>query len=91
MVRNRNRLLVPEAREGVNQLKAQVMRQEGYQVDPNSPNNVKYEVAKEHNIPLQNGYNGNLTSKQAGQIGGKIGGSMVKEMIRMAQQNLNKK
>jgi hypothetical protein len=51
---------------------------------------VKYEVAKELEIPLQKSYNGTLTSTNAGKIGGNIGGNMVREMIKMAQQNLNK-
>lgn len=88
MARKR-RLLVPEAAQGVNRLKANVMAKEGYKVDPSAPDNVKFEVAKELNVPLQKGNNGTLTSKQAGQIGGKIGGSMVKEMIKMAKNNLN--
>lgn len=83
----KRRLLVPEASQGVNRLKADVMAKEGYKVDPASPDNVKYEVAKELNVPLGKGYNGTLTSKQAGQVGGKIGGSMVKEMVKMAKNN----
>lgn len=34
--------------------------------------NMKYEVAQELGVPLKEGYNGDLTAKQAGQIGGKI-------------------
>jgi predicted exporter len=86
----RKRLLVPEAQAAVKQLKNRVMADQGYAIDAAQPDNVKYEVAKEINVPLKKGYNGTLTSKQAGEVGGKIGGSMVKEMIRMAQQNLSK-
>nr|WP_273840483.1 alpha/beta-type small acid-soluble spore protein [Halalkalibacter alkalisediminis] len=86
----KKRLLVPEAQQAVNQFKNKVMAQQGYTDNSNEPDQVKFEVAKELNIPLKKGYNGTLTSKQAGEVGGKIGGSMVKEMIRMAQQNLNK-
>jgi hypothetical protein len=43
--------------------------------------NLKYEVANEQGINLKQGYNGNLTSKDAGHIGGQ----MVKRMIDMAQ------
>lgn len=68
--------------------KAEVMRQEGYNVDPKHPDDVKYEVAKELGIPLQAGNNGSLTTESAGQIGGRIGGSMVREMIRLAQEQL---
>ena len=41
-------------------------------------------------IPLSKGYNGKLTSEQAGKIGGPIGGNMVKEMVRMAQEQMMK-
>ncbi|MNF09608.1 Small, acid-soluble spore protein, alpha/beta type [compost metagenome] len=71
--------------------KADVMRREGYTVDPNHPDDVKYEVAKELGIPLQSGNNGNLTTEEAGHIGGRIGGSMVREMIRLAQEQLAEK
>lgn len=33
---------------------------------------MKYEVASEYGINLKNGYNGDLTSREAGQIGGGI-------------------
>ncbi|MBD8070073.1 alpha/beta-type small acid-soluble spore protein [Bacillus sp. PS06] len=89
MARKR-RPLVREARPALDQLKASVMKEQGYHPDQSSPDAVKYEVAKELGIPLQEGYNGTLTSKQAGKVGGQIGGSMVKEMIKMAQQNLSK-
>jgi small acid-soluble spore protein D (minor alpha/beta-type SASP) len=64
------------------------MKDKGYAVDPNHPNNVKYEVARSLGIPLQPGYNGGLKSEDAGKIGGPIGGAMVREMVRMAQEQL---
>ncbi|MBQ4039625.1 MAG: alpha/beta-type small acid-soluble spore protein [Oscillospiraceae bacterium] len=39
--------------------------------------NMKYEVANELGINLKQGYNGDLTSKEAGYVGG----YMVKKMI----------
>ncbi|UZJ79079.1 alpha/beta-type small acid-soluble spore protein [Fictibacillus sp. KU28468] len=90
MARRSRRPLVPEAREALDQLKAQVMRDVGYQVDPSQPDAVKFEVAKDVNVPLQNDYNGQLTAKQAGTVGGQIGGRMVSELIRQAKQHLNK-
>ena len=33
---------------------------------------MKYEIANEIGVNLKNGYNGDLTSKQAGSIGGNI-------------------
>ena len=41
----------------------------------------KEEVASELGVPLKDGYNGDLTSKQAGSIGGE----MVKKMIMNAE------
>lgn len=81
---NRNKILVPEARKGMDDLKAKV-------VGADHPSNAKLEAAEEVGVPLQKGYNGKLTSEQAGKIGGKLGGSMVKELVRMAQENLAKK
>ena len=47
--------------------------------------NMKYEVATELGINLAKGYNGNLTSKDAGSIGG----SMVKKMIEAQQRQMS--
>ncbi|WP_435922960.1 alpha/beta-type small acid-soluble spore protein [Paenibacillus sp. DYY-L-2] len=86
--RNRN-YAVPGAEQGMQRFKAEVMRREGYNVDPNRPDDVKFEVAQDLGIPLkQDGSNGNLTTEDAGHIGGKIGGTMVREMIRLAQRQL---
>lgn len=73
-------------------LKANVMRQEGYAVDENRPDDVKYEVASEMGIRMnRNGENGNMKTEDAGHVGGKIGGAMIREMIRMAQEKLAKR
>ncbi|MRH42098.1 small, acid-soluble spore protein, alpha/beta type [Aquibacillus halophilus] len=77
----RNKILVPEAREGLDQLKARIAH-------TNDPQNAKYEIAKEQGVQLNKGYNGNIRAKDAGKIGGNIGGNMVKEMVRMAQQQM---
>ncbi|WP_299089412.1 alpha/beta-type small acid-soluble spore protein [uncultured Metabacillus sp.] len=81
MERRRNNILVPEAREGVDQLKAKVANTE-------RPEDAKFEVAKEVGVPLQDGYNGGLTSREAGKIGGNLGGNVVREMVKMAEQQL---
>ncbi|MCZ8532842.1 alpha/beta-type small acid-soluble spore protein [Psychrobacillus psychrodurans] len=88
---NKNKILVPSARKELDKLKVRVMKEQGYEVKNNNPDDVKYEIADELSIPLNNGYNGKLTSEQAGKIGGPIGGSMVKEMVRMAQEQMLKK
>lgn len=48
-------------------------------------NKFKMEVANEVGVNLKQGYNGDLTSKQAGTIGG----NMVKKMIRQAESNMS--
>ena len=88
---SKNRILVPGAREALDRLKADVMQAQGYDIDKSEPNDVKYEIANELGIPLSKGYNGKLTSEEAGKIGGPIGGNMVKEMVRMAQEQMLKK
>lgn len=44
----------------------------------------KFEVAHELGIPLNHGDNGELTSRDAG----RLGGNMVKRLIQTAEQNL---
>lgn len=88
MGRRKQRPLVPEAREALDRLKADVMKKQGYHVSSENSEDVKFEVAKEAHIPLQHGYNGRLTSRQAGKVGGPIGGNMVKELVKMAQERL---
>lgn len=88
MARRNRRLLIPDAQRSLDRLKVGVMAREGLPVDPDRPDSVKYEVAKELGIPFKPGYNGDLTAKQAGKIGGQIGGKMVREMIRLAQAQL---
>ncbi|RTE09876.1 alpha/beta-type small acid-soluble spore protein [Paenibacillus whitsoniae] len=89
--RRSSRAMVPGASEGLGMLKAQVMKEQGYAVDPARPDLVKYEVARTLGVPLQPGYNGQLKSEDAGRVGGPIGGAMVRELVRMAQQQLAKK
>lgn len=90
MARRKRRYTVPGVEQDMQSFKAAVMKREGYAVDPNHPDDVKYEVARELGVPLQPGYNGGLNTEEAGHIGGKIGGSMVREMIRLAQEQLAK-
>ena len=44
----------------------------------------KMEAASEVGVSLKQGYNGDLTSKQAGSVGGQ----MVKNMIKSYEQNM---
>lgn len=45
----------------------------------------KTEVANSMNVNLKQGYNGNITAREAGSIGGE----MVKRMIAYAEQNMS--
>ena len=44
----------------------------------------KYEVADELGVPLSNGYNGDLTAKQ----NGSVGGYMVKKMFEAQERQM---
>jgi Small, acid-soluble spore proteins, alpha/beta type. len=59
-----NRVLVPQAKEGLNQF--------------------KMESAREVGVNLKDGYNGDLTSREAGSVGG----NMVKKMVEAYEQGL---
>lgn len=48
-------------------------------------NKFKMEVANELGVPLKQGYNGDLTSKQ----NGSVGGEMVKRMIKSYEQSVS--
>ena len=50
-------------------------------------NRFKMEVASELGVPLKDGYNGDLTSRQAGSIGGE----MVRKMIKKQEEQMSSK
>ena len=50
----------------------------------NKMDQFKMEAASEVGVNLQNGYNGNLTSREAGSIGGQ----MVKKMVEAYERGL---
>ena len=47
-------------------------------------NKFKYEVASEVGVNLKDGYNGNISSRDAG----RIGGNMVKKLIEQAESQM---
>jgi len=61
---SRNRVLVPEAKAGLNKF--------------------KMEAAREVGVNLTEGYNGDLTSRE----NGSVGGQMVKKMVEAYEKNL---
>ena len=44
----------------------------------------KFEVANEIGVPLKQGYNGDLTSRE----NGSVGGGMVRQMIRRQEEEM---
>jgi small acid-soluble spore protein alpha/beta type len=64
MANTSNRIVVPEAKERLNQF--------------------KMETARELGVNLTEGYNGNLTSRE----NGSVGGYMVKKMVEQYEKNL---
>ena len=44
----------------------------------------KYEVAGELGVPLKDGYNGDISARDAG----RIGGNMVKKLIQQAESQM---
>ncbi len=56
----------------------------GSKANKKNMQSFKTEVAKSMNVNLKKGYNGDLTSREAGSVGGE----MVKRMIAYAQDNM---
>jgi hypothetical protein len=77
----RRKPLVPDARQGLDLLKARLQ-------NVLDPEEAKYRAADSLHIPLKPGYNGHLRADDAGRIGGRLGGSMVKELVRAAQEKM---
>lgn len=48
-------------------------------------NTMKFEIANELGVNLKQGYNGDLTSRQVGHIGGQ----MTKRMVEQAQRQMS--
>lgn len=95
---NNNQPLVSGAAQALQRLKYEVAQEIGWnpadlQDLQQKINQSKYEIASEIGVPLTQGYNGNLTSRQAGSVGGRLGGrlggQMVKRMIAQAEQILS--
>ena len=53
----------------------------------NALDKFKFEVANEIGVPLKEGYNGDLTSRQ----NGSVGGYMVKKMIEAQERQMSGK
>ena len=58
-----------------------------YNESKSAMENMKYEVARELGVNLVKGYNGNLSSKDAGHIGGQMVRKMVEDYQRQHSGN----
>ncbi len=66
------------------------MTNSNYKVVPEARealNKFKYEVASEVGVTLKDGYNGDLSSRDAG----RIGGNMVRKLIETAEKQMANK
>jgi len=66
------------------------MPNNNHKVVPQSSNaldKMKYEIASQVGVNLKNGYNGDLTAREAG----KVGGNITKKLIEMAETQLANK
>lgn len=52
----------------------------------NALENMKYEVANQMGVGLKQGYNGDLTSRQ----NGSVGGEMTKRLVQQAESSMKK-
>lgn len=83
----KKRILVPGAKDALDQLKRQVIRDQAQGPLASGDAGMK-EIARTKGIPYSNSDNGDLTTRQAGKLGGSLGGPMVKRLIELAEQNL---
>lgn len=66
------------------------MANSNYKVVPEAKealNKFKYEVASEVGVNLKQGYNGDISARDAG----KIGGQMVRKLIETAERQISNK
>ena len=54
----------------------------------NALNDMKFEVARELGVSLKKGYNGDLSARDNGQIGGQMVRKMIEDYERQAGKNL---
>ncbi|MXQ53807.1 small, acid-soluble spore protein, alpha/beta type [Shimazuella sp. KC615] len=87
--RRKRNPLVPGARNQLDQLQTKLISEDlGRSFD--NKEEAKLELAKELGVPLQKGSNRDLRSEDAGKVGGAMGGRLVKELIQMSLQSLEK-
>lgn len=80
--------LVPQIRQAPGAQAASIPPAFPGQGDVAAYDRLKFEIAQELGVPYQPGYNGHLPARDAGRLGGKIGGNMVRRLITIAEQAL---
>lgn len=66
---------------------AEPQQDQAYGKAKEAMNNMKYEIANQLGVNLKKGYNGDLTSREAGYVGG----YMVKKMIEDSEKSMTNK
>lgn len=64
------------------------MEEKGFTSDQGRDQPLEEEVAGRLGIPLGKVDDGELTTRQAGKVGGAMGGPLVRKLIEIAQQQL---
>lgn len=82
--------LVPESKEALARLRQEVAGEigaptSGVTETHEGPDAITHAIADMYGVPLQEQYNGQLTSHDAGRLGGHLGGQMVKRLIAQAE------
>lgn len=90
---SRGNPLVPESKEALARLRAEVASEIGVPTSRvtethEGPDVITQGIAHMYGVPLKEDYNGQLTSHDAGRLGGHVGGQMVKRLIAQAQSLL---
>lgn len=90
--RRKRNLLVPEAREALEQMKQLIVASTSEKTPGRAPDNASDNpaktMAKSIGVPYREADNGDMKARDAGKIGGNMGGPMVKRLISMAKQEL---
>jgi small acid-soluble spore protein D (minor alpha/beta-type SASP) len=87
--RRKRRPLVADSRYQLDHLQTKLISEDLGRSFANKEE-AKLELAKELGVPLKSGSNRDLRSKDAGKVGGAMGGRLVKELVAMSLKSLQK-
>ncbi|SFI95757.1 small, acid-soluble spore protein, alpha/beta type [Thermoflavimicrobium dichotomicum] len=88
--RKKRQPLVPEARQELDQLQVKLINQ-ALGTQAKNPEEMKMEMAKQLGILYNQQGNEDMKAKDAGKIGGAIGGQLVKKLVQMSLDALSRR